>query len=74
MLLKALVIDRKRPGERHVSVDNLEELADAFELPVPELLTPPQPGGPRRTLQGLWYRRVPGVLRAGGGRCNALIR
>ena len=43
MLLKALVIDRKRPGERHVSVDNLEELADAFELPVPELLTPPSP-------------------------------
>jgi len=30
---------------RHVSVDNLEKLADAFELPVPELLTPPSPAG-----------------------------
>ncbi len=29
--------------KRHVSVDNLEKLADAFELPVPELLTPPSP-------------------------------
>ena len=24
-------------------MDNLEKLADAFELPVPELLTPPSP-------------------------------
>ena len=27
--------------ECHVGVDNLEKLTDAFELPVPELLTPP---------------------------------
>ena len=30
-------------GQVNVSVDNLEKLADAFELPVPELLTPPSP-------------------------------
>jgi len=30
-------------GQVNVSIDNLEKLADAFELPVPELLTPPSP-------------------------------
>ena len=30
-------------GQVNVSVDNLEKLADALELPVPELLTPPSP-------------------------------
>ena len=30
-------------GQVNVSVDNLEKLANAFELPVPELLTPPSP-------------------------------
>ncbi len=32
-------------GQVNVSVDNLEKLADAFELPVPELLTPPSSTG-----------------------------
>ena len=30
-------------GQVNVSIDNLEKLANAFELPVPELLTPPSP-------------------------------
>jgi len=29
-------------GERNVSIDNLEKLADAFELSVSELLAPPR--------------------------------
>ena len=30
-------------GQVNVSIDKLEKLANAFELPVPELLTPPNP-------------------------------
>ncbi len=38
---------------RQVSVDNLEKLADAFELPVPELLTPPRPANLADHFKGL---------------------
>lgn len=31
-------------GQVNVSIDNLEKLANAFTLPLPELLTPPSPG------------------------------
>ena len=30
-------------GQVNVSIDNLEKLAHAFALPIPELLTPPTP-------------------------------
>ena len=30
-------------GQVNISIDNLEKLANAFGLPVPELLTPPSP-------------------------------
>ena len=30
-------------GQVNVSIDNLEKLANAFALPLPELLTPPSP-------------------------------
>ena len=30
-------------GQVNLSIDNLEKLAHAFDLPIPELLTPPSP-------------------------------
>ena len=60
-------------GQVNLSIDNLEKLANAFNLPVPELLTPPKPGEPCRAFQGPRHRRAAGVLWPGSGGDGALV-